>query len=292
MFKLGFGNCKLFHRFGLVIRIFIIFLVLLVFIASPSWSTSPQRIISGMPSITEMLFALGLGDRIVGVTTNCNYPPEARQKEKIGGFFLNLEKVVSLKPDLIVMLEDAQKRDIKKFKDYGLPVYTINPHTVSEVMESLLKLGQATGREKEARVLVDRMARRLEDIKPKSWGLEFVLKRPRVLVIVGYNPLIVVGGGTFIDDIIKLAGAENIAERARGPYPQFSFEKLLEINPDYIIVAEGALRKSDIVKDKRWKNLDAIKNDRILFINADILSRPGPRVIEAVEEIAKFIRLK
>lgn len=243
----------------------------------------PQRIISSMPSITEMLFALDLGDRVVGVTTNCNYPPEALKKEKVGGFFLNLEKVVSLKPDLIIMLEDAQKREIKRFKDYGLPVYTINPHTVAEVMNSLLELGKVTGKEKKAKVLVAGMRRRLRIV---------VLKRPRVLAVVGYNPLIVGGGGTFIDDVINYAGAENITGKAKAAYPQYSFEKLLEENPEYIIIPEGVVKREEIERDNRWQSLKAVKNNKILFINADILSRPGPRVVEAVEEIAKFIRIK
>ena len=166
----------------------------------------PQRIISGMPSVTEMLFALDLGDRIVGVTTNCNYPPQAKKKEKIGGFFLNLEKVVSLKPDLVIMVEDAQKRDIERFRNYGLPVYTINPRSVNDVMESLIKIGKLTGKEKAAADLTSRMKRRLAAAQPAALGLELVLKkRPKVLAIVGYNPLIVVGGGTFIDDIMKQA---------------------------------------------------------------------------------------
>src|SRR3989338_7063207 len=115
-------------------------LVLFSFLLGPVFAAVPRRIISGMPSITEMLFALKLGDRIVGVTNNCNYPPEALKKEKIGGFFLNLEKIVSLKPDLVIMIEDAQKRDIARFKKFGLPVYTINPRNVADVMAELVKL--------------------------------------------------------------------------------------------------------------------------------------------------------
>jgi len=245
-----------------------------------------------MPSLTEMLFALDLGNRVVGVTNNCNYPPEAKKKEKIGGFFLNLEKVVSLKPDLIIMLEDAQKRDIEKFKNYGLPVYTINPRKVDEVMDSLIKLGEVTGKKRKAKILVADMKRRIAAIKQKDIEMMTVLRRPRVLVVVGSNPLIVVGGGTFIDDIIKYAGGLNIAREAKAAYPQFSFEKLMQENPDYIIVPEGVIKSAEIQEDSRWQRLAAVKNNRILFIDADILSRPGPRVVEAIEEIAKFIHGK
>jgi len=275
-----------------VLRFLIFIITLCSLFTQSSWAGFPQRIVSGMPSVTEMLFALDLEDRIVGVTSNCNYPPEAKKKEKVGGFFLNLEKVVSLKPDLVVMLEDAQRRDIEKFKNFGLRVYSINPHTVSDVMVTLLKLGEVTGTKKKADRLVAEMGRRIANRRPKGFSLEFVLKRPKVLVIVGNKPLIVVGGGTFIDDIIEYGGGENIARRTRAAYPQFSFEKLLNENPEYIIIPEGVVSKKEIKEDSRWRNLDAVKNDKILFMDADIISRPGPRVVEAIEMIAGFIHLK
>jgi iron complex transport system substrate-binding protein len=246
--------------------------------------SSPQRIISGMPSVTEMLYALDLGDRVVGVTTNCNFPPAAKKKDKIGGFFLNLEKIVSLKPDLIVMVEDAQKKDIQRFRDFGLPVYTINPHNVQEVMGDIIKLGDVTGTGKRARALVNEMKRRIAAAKPKEGGLRFLVRRPKVLVVVGNNPLIVVGGGTFIDDIIRRAGAENLAAGSRAAYPQYSLEKLLKEDPEYIVISKGIA-----LDDPRWKNLTAVKLQRVLKIDADILSRPGPRVAEAIESIADFI---
>jgi len=254
-------------------------------LATAAYADLPQRIISGMPSITEMLFALELDDRIVGVTTNCNYPPEALEKEKIGGFFLNLEKIVSLKPDLIVMLDDAQKRDVQKLEGFGLPVYTLNPNTVIEVMGALVELGEVTGTGEKAEEVVMQMKKRILSVETKVRDLP----SKKVLVIVGYKPLIVVGGENFIDDVLRYAGAENIAGQAKAAYPQYSFEKLLDDNPDYIIIPEGVVEKKEIEADSRWQSLDAVKNARILFINADVLSRPGPRVVEAIEEIAEFI---
>jgi len=256
----------------------------------------PQRIVSGMPSITEMLFALELDDRIVGVTTNCNYPPQALEKEKVGGFFLNLEKVVSLKPDLIVMLEDAQKRDIQRFKDFGLSVYTVNPNRVIEVMETIVELGEASGTKEKAEEVVEEMKKRILSIEARfgvmrnrDFQSRALSDKKKVLVMVGYKPLIVVGGENFIDDIIRYAGAKNVAAQAKAAYPQYSFEKLLEENPEYIIIPEGVVGRKEIEEDGRWQGLEAVKKDRILFINADILSRPGPRVVEAIEEIAEFI---
>ena len=263
---------------------------LLIIFPKGSFAEIPQRIVSGLPSVTEMLYALDLGDRVVGVTTNCNYPPEAKKKEKIGGFFLNLEKIVSLKPDLVIMIEDAQKRDIARFKKFGLPVYTINPRNVADVMAELVKLGKLTGQESQAQALVEKMKSRLAAVQPKGFSLELILrKRPKALTIVGNNPLIVVGGGAFIDDIMKQAGVENIAGGSRAVYPQFSFETLLKEDPEYLIIPKGVVREAEISRDQRWQKLSAVKEKKILIIDADILSRPVPRVVDAVEEIAHFI---
>jgi iron complex transport system substrate-binding protein len=267
-----------------------------------------------MPSITEMLFALGLNDKIVGVTTNCNYPPAAKSKEKIGGFFLNLEKVVSLAPDLVIMDEDAQKRDIKKFEAYGLPVHTVNPHSVEQVKQTLLKLGDLTGTREKAEEVVAGMDKKLDfveynitlagpkdefiEAKEEMNGEEMVeiveyhllnIKQPQVLVVIGLNPMVVVGGETLIDDMLDHAGVQNIAYQTKAAYPQYSFENLLKEDPDYIIFPEGLIRREEIKKDSRWKSLAAVRRDRILFLNADVLSRPGPRVVEAIEQIADFV---
>lgn len=255
-------------------RIFGICLLLIMCVSAAC--AYPQRIVSGIPSATEMLFALGLTNEVVGVTTNCNYPPEALKKEKVGGFFLNLEKVVSLKPDLVVMVEDAQKRDIEKFRDFGLNVYTINPHTVEDVMTSLIDLGKVTGREGRAEELTAEMRAELAKYQRKENFLWFTIRRPSVVVIVGSNPLVVAGGGTFIDDVVRHAGGRNIAADSRVAYPQYSFEKLLNENPECIIIPEGL-------------QLDPRLHGKILRINPDILSRPGPRVVEAVKQIAEFI---
>ena len=257
-------------------------------LAAKAGADSPQRIISGMPSITEMLFALELDDRIVGVTTNCNYPPAAKEKEKVGGFFLNLEKVVSLKPDLVILLDGAQEKDIERFIEYGLPVYTVDPASVVGVVETIDELGVLTGVEDRAEWLADRMEERIRAVEERLYGLP----RRRVLVVVGYKPLIVVGRGNFIDDILNYAGAWNMAADARAAYPQYSFEKLLEQDPEYIIIPQGLISQQEISRDRRWQGLSAVRNDRVLFINDDILSRPGPRVVEAIEQIADFIHEK
>jgi len=238
-----------------------------------------------MPSITEMLFELELADRIVGVTSQCNYPPQAQDKEWVGGFFLNLEKVVSLKPDLIIMIKSAQKRDIKKLKDFGLNVHTVDPTSVEEVLSTMTELGQLTGSEDQAEAVVAKMRGQLASLEAE------LIDRPtkEVLVVVGFRPLIVVGQGNFINDLLGYARARNVVTQTAAAYPQLSFEKLLELDPGYIIVAETSSTDGIIDNDQRWQTLSAVKNNQVLYIEADILSRPGPRVIQAIEQIMDFI---
>jgi len=246
----------------------------------------PKKIISGIPSVTEILFALGAGGQVIGVTTNCNYPPPAKNKIKVGDFFLNVEKIVALKPDLVVLLEEAQKTDVQRLKSFGLNVFTINPHSLDELAQSYIILGEKVGRRWQGEQLAAQLRRQAGRYKPRAFSLDFVLRRPRLLIVVGYRPLIVVGGGSFIDDIIKAAGAENIAGEARMAYPEYSFEKLLQIDPDFIVLPNNI----GVNNDPRWQLLSAVKKNRILMIDPDILSRPGPRVVLAIEKIARFIR--
>jgi len=235
-----------------------------------------------------MLYALGLGERIVGVTTNCNFPPEAKKKEKVGGFFLNLEKVVSLKPDMVIMLGSAQAREIERFKAQPLPVYVIDPNSVEGVMQTLIELGEKTGTTARAQTLVREMKKKIELIQAQ------VLKenKPKVLVMVGFKPLIVTGGKNFINDLIKYAGGENVASGSGAAYPQYSFEELIRANPNYIIITEGIVKRDEIKNENPWRNLSAVREGKILFIDPDILSRPGPRLVEAIAKIAAFIHDK
>ncbi|MDI6731895.1 MAG: ABC transporter substrate-binding protein [Candidatus Margulisbacteria bacterium] len=278
----------------------ILIFVLWVLILSPVFAVVPHRLISGTPAITEMLFALDLNEQIAGVTTNCNYPPAALRKPKVGGFFLNLEKVISLKPDLVIMDKDAQDKDIKKFRHYKLNVYVVNPKTIKGVMKTILELGKATGKEESSKIIVGSMEKRIEKVQERVKNFRpnlmqvltlwnpGVVKR-KALVIVGMDPLVVAGGGNFINDILNYAGVENVAGQAWTAYPQYSFEKLVSENPQYIIIPSNLISRRQIESDKRWQSLEAVRTGRILFINADILSRPGPRVVGAIEQIADFI---
>jgi len=247
---------------------------------------APERIVSCMPSITEMLFKLDLGKRIVGVTENCNYPPEAKDIAKVGRDQMNLEKIVSLKPDLVVMLGSAQRSDINRLRSFGLPVFVVNPKTVRDVMYSMTMLGEVTNREHAAYSVTEDFDRKLGWVSAKVAGK----KKPRVFVEVWGRPLMTAAGGTFINDVIEKAGGINIAKYAKGPYPEYSFEKLIAEDPDVIIIPKQNVSTSEaIYRDGQWKKLRAVQKMRVLFIDADILSRPGPRIVSAVKEIATFL---
>lgn len=250
---------------------------------------APSRIISTMPSITEILYELGLKDQIVGVTTNCNYPDDAKKKEKIGGLEVNIEKVLYLKPNLVVMLKDAQFRDVMKLNRFRLPVFAVNTSSIRETMDAIIAIGDKTGKTREAQSIVSGMETKLSEIKNRVSLKEIVRTRPKVLVIIGYNPIIAAGGGSFIDDVIKSAGAENICAKVKETYPHISFENLIIEDPEYIVIPKGVVTESEIKNGQRWHNLAAYRNKKILFIDQDIISRPGPRVIEAIDIIASFI---
>ncbi|MFH1541478.1 MAG: helical backbone metal receptor [bacterium] len=294
-----FGRGDRVHNGGYYIKTILSVLLVMLF-SGQIMAATPQRIISAMPSITEMLFALELDNQIVGVTTNCNYPEAAGKKEKIGAMQVNLEKVAALKPDLVVMLEETQDKDIEKVTRFGLPVHSLSLKSVDDVMTAIIELGVVTDKKQKAREIVRDINQRLRQVavrtKNMKPGIGDVLKlwqakeeKREVLVIVGLKPLIVAGGGTFIDDVLQKAGVDNVAAKAKAAYPQYSFEKLVRQNPQYIIIPQQLVSKEELQKSKRWQSLEAVRKDRVLSIDEDILSRPGPRVIEAVEQIADFV---
>lgn len=246
----------------------------------------PQRIVSCMPSITEMLFAIGVGDRVVGVTLNCNYPPAAKKIEKVGRETMNIEKIISLEPDLVFALKSAQTKDITKIQRKKIPLRVINPRNIKEIVTSVRDLGRATGHTIEAEALASKMMKKLYEIDNAILG-----EAPQnVVVIVGMDPLFLAGSGTFIHDVISYAGGKNLAAKARGPWPQYSLEQLIIDDPDAIIIAKGVAGEGkEIYNDSRWRSLRAVKHDRVLVIDADLISRPGPRIVDAVEQIARFL---
>lgn len=253
-------------------------------------SKEPQRIISTAPNVTEILFALGLGDKVIGVTTFCDYPEEAKNKEKIGTFQSpNIEKILALKPDLIVATGGVQRQFVERMEKMGIPIYVSYPHNLDEVLKSIYRIGVITGAEKKAKELLFDLKFRIAKVTSKVGKVK---SKPKVFFELWHEPLMSAGPGSFIDDLIKKAGGVNIAGDAKTSYPIFSLEQLIKEDPDVIIGAESSMGGKptvDIIKRPGWDALRAVKNQKIFTINDNIIFRAGPRLVIALELIAKYL---
>jgi len=250
----------------------------------------PERIISLSPANTEILFALGLGEKVVGITNVCNYPSQVQEKEKIGGYANpNLEKIIKLKPDLILASHGSPMKIINQLEKLNYTVVGLNPKNIEDIISSIIMVGKITGKNEEAEKLTKEMKKRMEAVLSRTINLTQDNK-PRVLYVVWYKPLWTAGSGTFIDELIRKAGGTNIAGDITG-WPKMNLETVIERNPQVIIVGEG--HPGGLVETVKGEGLlwitDAFKYNKIYTINADIVSRTGPRIIDALEEMAKII---
>ncbi len=253
----------------------------------------PERIISLAPSNTEILFALGLGDKVVGVSDYCNYPPEVQEKPGIGGFSTpNIEEVVALSPDLILATSIHEKRIIPQLEGKGLTIVALDPRTVDEVLESITLVGEVTGKREEASGLVAEMRNRIKAVTNKSDNLPET-ERPRVFYAVWHDPLMTAGSDTRHHELIRMAGGINVAQDLIG-YAAITLEAIIEANPQVIIAGVGMGTGEDLplkfVKtEERLRNVDARISNRIYGIDVDLVGRPGPRIVAALEKFAEFI---
>jgi len=251
-------------------------------------ATRPQRIVSLAPSHTETLYALGLGDQVVGVTEYCNYPPEAANKPKIGGFAnIDLEQVVGLNPDLVLASTLHIAEVVPALQERGLTVVVIEPKTVLGVLDSISTIAHITGQDKAGELLVAQMGQRIEAIQQKLKEVP----RPKVFWELGPE-LYTAGPGSFINDLIVLAGGENVAADADSPWPQLSVEVIVLKDPDVIVLADHNYGETATkVKERSgWSDIRAVKEGRIVEItNDDIVSRPGPRIVEGLEFLARAL---
>ncbi|RJX22161.1 MAG: cobalamin-binding protein [Ammonifex sp.] len=253
---------------------------------------TPERIVSLAPSNTEILFALGLGGKVMGVTKYCDFPAEAGSKPQIGGFSdPNLEKILARQPDLVLATEKDQEM-IAALGKQGIDVLAVSPKTVASVLENIKMVGKATGASAAADTVVSGLQKRIDAVTAKVQSVP-ANKRPKVFYELWPEPLTTAGSGTFIDDLIKLAGGVNVAGDAGKGYPEYSLEMLLAENPDVLINSyghgKGNPAKEDIKARKGWGALNCVKNDRIYTVNADLVNRSGPRIVEGLEAFAKAI---
>ena len=251
----------------------------------------PQRIVSLAPSNTEILFALGLGDKVVGVTEYCDYPPEALEKEKIGGFSTpDIEKIIALQPDLILAADIHREEIIPALEEKGLTVFALAPENLDGILEDIQIVGKITGKEEKASELVTRMGERIKAITDKTKDLE---GKPRVFYITWHDPLYSAGSETTIHELIEKAGGENIFQDITG-YKTIDLELVIARDPQVIIACtgHGEARNKPLNWAKEEPRLgvtEARKNNRVYQIDADLVSRSGPRVVDALEQFAQFI---
>lgn len=255
--------------------------------------TNPKRIISLAPGNTEILYILGLEDRVIGVTDYCNYPPEAKVKPKVGGFSRpNLEILVAASPDLVLATSMHEKTVVPRLEELGIPVITLEPETLDEILESISLVGRATGHEKEASEVVSRMRNKIKEVTDKTDSLTREQK-PRVLYITWYNPLMAAGSGTIQAELIQQAGGVNIAHSLCGQ-AKINLEAVFTTNPEVIIAGIGMGAGGDApfkfaLTEPRLANTDAVMNNRVYAVDTDLAGRSGPRITEALEQFAEFI---
>ncbi len=248
------------------------------------------RYISLAPSTTEILFALGLNEEIVGVSTFCNYPKEAKLKPKVGDFSQpNMEKIIFLHPDYIFCTGLEQAPVIAELKRFGLNVYVADPAGIKDLFNTIIDIGEITNKTKEARELIKKMSEDIETINAPA-KLIAQEKKIKVFVEIWHEPLMTAGKGSFIDELITIAGGINIAHDVVRPYCNFSSEKVISLNPGCIIMTYMDKEKPLKLIESRfgWENIDAVKNKRAFNdINPDLLLRPGPRITKGLKELYK-----
>ncbi|WP_042680272.1 ABC transporter substrate-binding protein [Anaerosalibacter massiliensis] len=247
----------------------------------------PKRIVSLAPSHTEILYSLGLGDKIVGVTSFCDYPEEAKEKDKIGNFEgVNIEKIIELEPDLVVQYGKGNKEVNNKIKEAGIPIVSYEPESIDEVIDTINEIGKITGKEDEAKKVTEDMKSKKEEVLNKVKNVEKV----KVFYEIWHDPLSAAGPGSFMDELINLSGGENIAKDAKGGYSEFNEEELIERNPDVYLAAEDPEKTVESIKSRAgYDAMNAVKNNRVYLLEPNIVSRPGPRIVEALELVAKTL---
>ncbi|MBI4518039.1 MAG: cobalamin-binding protein [Deltaproteobacteria bacterium] len=256
------------------------------------YAVEPARIISLAPSATEAVFALGLGERLVGVSSYCDYPPEVEKIDRVGTFLTpNVELIVAKRPDVIVAVPSPGNRaPVESLRRLGLKVVVVDPQTVAEILESLLAIGRELEREQQAQALVAHIRQQMAAVAQRLAGAP----ERKVLMVVGHTPLIAVGGGTFQDELIRSARGVNLGAQAGGSWPHLNLEFVIAAGPEVIIdtTMGNEARAGAEAATAFWsqfRSLPAVRERRVYGYRAYQLLHPGPRLGEAFETVARFI---
>ena len=255
-------------------------------------NSQPKRIITLAPSLTEMIYELGMGNKLVGNTTYCDYPDEAKKITKVGDLLnVDAEKVLMLKPDLVfVTIEGNTQESYKKLKDLGIKVFVSNPRNYDGIKKTFKDLANIFSVTKKADSIITGWDNRIN----KLTAFNSSDTNKYIMFIIELKPLIVAGNKTFLNEYIRLAGYKNIVYDSKVNYPILNREEVLKRNPSFIIFSyeDKEIAKKILKLYPEWKKIDAIKNNGVITINPNVYFRPGVRFVDAAEELIKNLRLR
>lgn len=249
---------------------------------------TPKRIVSLAPSLTELVFELGAGSSLVGRTTRCNFPDEAKNVPDIGAYMKpDFEKLVAARPDLVLAPKTGIRPElIDRLRNLKIPVYVDDSLNMEDIRNVITNIAKLLGKENQAAQIVDDMQSRRDRINEMVKGE----KKATALFVVGIRPLVVAGSKSFLGSLIREAGGVNIAESVAVEYPKFSIEEVIRANPDVILILDKECHGEDCLN--QWKNhihLKAVQKNRIHELDADLMSRPGVRTIEGLEKLSNLL---
>lgn len=250
----------------------------------------PQRVVSLMPSVTEIVYDLGAGDRLVGATMYATTPQAASELPRVGSYkHLDVEKIVRLHPDLCLAVRDGNpKHIVDRLVEVGVPVFVVDPRTLEEIRESILLLGKLLRVESQAQIMAAEMDSRLSVIDN---AVKHIKTLPKVFFQIDAAPIISAGSNTFIDKLLIRAGGINLASGSK-PYPRYSWEDILGMQPELVIIASMAGGYTDEQLKagwQKWPHIPAVKNNRLHVVDADLFDRPTPRLIDGLERLLEIL---
>lgn len=251
---------------------------------------NPVRVISLAPNITEIIYAIGCGDRLKGAVSHSDYPEAAKALPRVGDYIrLDMEKIVSLEPDLCIAIKDGNPKEaVMRLESLGVPVYAVNPRSLDSVMASVLVIGELLNASGQAAALVEDMRARIRRVEQTTAQ---AASKPLVFFQIGISPIVSAGHDTFIHELIEKSGGVNLAGN-RSSYPRYSLEEIIVAAPEMIVMT--TMEQENATDDRlsrwrQWPNVPAVRNQRIHIVNSDIFDRPAPRLIDALEMLARLI---
>jgi len=263
-------------------------LLALLIVGIPPRASCADRIVSLVPSVTETLFALGVGDRVVGVSSYDDYPPAVLKLPKVGSFLTpNLEAIAALRPTLVIGRDiSSNQRELRAMRALGYEVVTVEDDSLAQIEQSIRTIGARVGKSHEAEAAIARIEANVKDVSTRVAAFP----KARTLMLVGHQPIVAVGRGTFLDDLLKIARADNIADASSQQWPQLSMEFIVAMRPEVII--DGQMGSDAATPSQFWNSyatIPAVKNHRVNGYPEDPTLHPGPRVGATLEILAKLV---